>query len=167
MRKKTKRGPPPIQRPPFRSRINAKQARRAADAVLKKVNAKAKAISAAFERMHRLGYLRQPWRKHTQLQQSTRVGDRLLICSVASADGKGWIAIAAETTVEDGRSTTGQVLDAVFDDHTHQVIGSTFRTQERAMRAAEKFADAWAKGRNKAEQCVCGPIKQKHPRKKK
>lgn len=66
-----------------------------------------------------------------------------------------WWAAALETvpSVEQ----TVEAMEAVFDDHGHQVLGS-HPNQLGAQRACERYAKKWLANRKKASRCACKPI---------
>jgi hypothetical protein len=70
-----------------------------------------------------------------------------------------WLLAAVETVRPPSKGptvTAEAAADVVFDDHSHEVLGS-YRSPLTAQRAGEKYAAAWLKRRPR-KRCKCGPI---------
>lgn len=89
-------------------------------------------------------------------------GDRMLYIALQEGPGAAnkrmWGAVAVEGPARDEAKTPRARVNAFFDNHGHHLIG-TFRTGDRALVAAEKYAAKWWRSRKSDKSCECEEIK--------
>ncbi len=89
------------------------------------------------------------WAKQQQYVTTVRKGRLNLGLAITKHFiSKQWFAVAL-TTPKSGLE--------IFDDHSHDVIG-TFRTRREAMAACERYAATWLKKRKRTPRCDCSEI---------
>jgi hypothetical protein len=105
------------------------------------------------------------WTANIQHELYVKDDERILTIVVRQAVAEKWAVIAAETSSAHARGATDsaadgkKVLEKVFDDHAHAVLG-VFTSAPKAMKVGEKYARAWVRARKKAigPTCGCGEI---------
>ncbi len=72
-----------------------------------------------------------------------------------------WLAAALET--KSYVQNTMEAVEAVFDDHAHEVLGSHAH-QRAAQDACDRYAKKWLANREKAARCECKTIQPQRVR---
>ncbi len=99
------------------------------------------------------------WSTFVQLQRQIVCAGHQLMVAVTSIGDRKWMAYAVSTptSVANNRKSPIEVVEAIFDQHAHKVIGE-FTTCHKAQREADKYAKRWVAGRVRIAKCGCKEI---------